>query len=324
MDLAPLTLSCAYGLDLILGDPQWLPHPVRWLGWAIRQGEDRLRRWIRNEALAGWWLLVGIGGGTYVFVQILLWAAASVSPWARQAVEVGLLFFCLSTRDLAVESRPVYRALKGGRLPEARSKVAMIVGRDTNDLDEQEVVRATVETIGESAMDGIIAPLFYAMIGGAPLCCLYKAVNTLDSMVGYRSARYLKFGRAAARVDTWMNWIPARLTAGILALAAPWVGLSFRGALRAVFRDVLNRQENSLIPEAAIAGALGVRVGGINRYQGVEVMTPLMGDPNHPLGAEVIPQAIRLMIVASFIGFAAVLAVRWEIGTVLATGLGLR
>ena len=308
---AGLTLALAYALDLSFGDPRWLPHPVRGLGWVIQRGEIFLRSFVRSEKGAGWLLLIGVVLGTFGLAQALRWGAYQLSPWFGFGVEVAFLYACLSTKDLAVESWPVYQALKAGDLPGARAKVAMIVGRDTEDLSEPEVVRATVETIGESAMDGIIAPLFYAVIGGAGLACLYKAVNTLDSMVGYRSARYLKFGQPTAQVDSWMNAVPARITSWLIAASAVLIGFSGRESLRVLYRDAWSRRENSWLPEAAMAGALGVQLGGINFYQGKKVEVPFLGDPDQPLESGKIPQAIRLMWVSSLLGFLAVMGVRW-------------
>ena len=187
----------------------------------------------------------------------------------------------------------------------------MIVGRDTQDLDEREISRAAVETIAESAMDGIVAPLFYAAIGGVPLCCLYKAVNTLDSMVGYRSARYIRFGRTAASLDRWMNVVPARITAGLLRLSG-WI-LGFRAG-RGGSRDSRIQEENSFVVEAAMGEALGVRLGGVNFYQGKPVDTPPMGLDRRPLNKERIPDAIRVMYLASFLAAALALGTRFLLG----------
>lgn len=311
MDSVLLTLPLAYGLDLILGDPRWLPHPVRGLGALIQQWEKFLRAHLRSELWAGRLLVLGIALGTLGVVQGVLWAARQVSFELAFVVELGLFYVCLSTKDLAVESWPVYEALRSGDLVRAREKVAMIVGRDTEPLNEAGVVRAATETIGESIMDGIIAPLFYAILGGAPLACLYKAVNTLDSMVGYRSARYLKFGRAAARLDSWMNFLPARITSFFIAAAAKVTGFSGSGSLQAFLRDAWGRNENSFLPEAAMAGALGVQLGGINLYQGKAVETPPLGTPGRALEPKVIPEAIRIMYACSFLGFIGALATRW-------------
>ncbi len=311
MDTLPLKLALAYLLDLGLGDPQWLPHPVRGLGWAIQRGEGILRSLIHDERRAGWLLVAGIAGGTLGLVQFLLGVLGKFSiGWAFWG-EVVLLYSCLSTRDLAVESWPVYRALKSHDLRTARVKVSRIVGRDTDCLTEPEIVRAAVETIAESAMDGIVAPLFYAVLGGAPLACLYKAVNTLDSMVGFRSARYVRFGQAAAQVDRWMNAVPARLTAWALALSALMTGGSAGEALRVTYRDAWKQGENSWIPEAAMAGALGVRLGGTNFYQKVPREMPCLGDPRRPLEPEAIAQAIRLMWVCSFLAAVLGIGIRW-------------
>ena len=309
-----LTLASAYLLDLAVGDPRWLPHPVRGLGWAISRGEQAVRARLRNEVIAGGLLVFAIAAGAWGLAHGALWAAGRFSPWLTGAVEIALIYSCLSTKDLAVESWPVYRALKAGNLPEARAKVAMIVGRETGNLNEPEIVRATAETIGESVMDGIIAPLFYAVLGGAPLAFLYKAVNTLDSMIGYRSARYIRFGRIAAWTDRAMNWIPAWLTALFLAWAGQILWGSGRRSLRAARRDGAPTRENSFIAESAIAGAIGVRLGGVNIYQGKEVPTPWMGEEIKPLEPERIADSIRAMYLSSFLAAAVALAVRWMAG----------
>jgi adenosylcobinamide-phosphate synthase len=309
-----LTLASAYLLDLVVGDPRWLPHPVRWLGWAISRGEQAVRAWLRNEVLAGGLLVLAIAAGTWVTVHGVLWSVGQLSPWLAGAAQIALIYSCLSTKDLAVESWPVYRALKAGNLAGARAKVAMIVGRDTGNLDEPEVVRAAVETIGESVMDGIIAPLFYAVLGGAPLAMLYKAVNTLDSMIGYRSARYIRFGKIAARTDRAMNWIPAWLTTLFLAWAGQILWGSGRRSLRAARRDGAPTRENSFIAESAIDGAIGTRLGGVNIYQGKEVPIPWMGDNLKPLESERIADAVRVMYLASMLAAAIAIAVRWMAG----------
>ena len=298
-------------MDLTLGDPRWLPHPVRGLGWAIQKGEGWLRAQVRDELWAGRLLAAGIVLGTWCAVQAALRAASILSPCVFRAAEVAFLYVCLSTRDLAVESWPVYRALKDGDLSKARRDVSMIVGRDTRELDEREISRAAVETIAESAMDGIVAPLFYAAIGGVPFCCVYKAVNTLDSMVGYRSARYIRFGRAAAVLDHWMNVVPARVTAGLLRLAGWLLGLR---AGPSGPRDPRIQKENSFVAEAAMGEALGVQLGGVNFYQGKPVDTPPMGQDRRPLNKERIPDAIRVMYLASFLAATLALGTRFLLG----------
>ncbi len=197
-------------------------------------------------------------------------------------------------------------ALGRGDLPGARQALAAIVGRDTADLDEGEVWRATIETVAENASDGVIAPLFYLFLGGPALALAYKAVNTLDSMVGYKNERYLLFGWASARCDDLANWLPARITGLLMVAAAPLTGLSCRQAWRIMCRDGKNHSSpNSGIPEAAAAGALGVRLGGTNWYFGRPVEKPTIGEPLKPLSASAYHGVVRLMYVAEALFVAA-------------------
>ncbi len=298
------TLAAAYGADLLLGDPPWFPHPVRGMGLAIAWGERILRRLISWERLAGVVLVAAVVGASYGAAWWLLRTAASSSAAGGFAASVVLLFSCLSTRDLAVESRSVLRALEAGDLGLARNQVARIVGRDTHALDVSAVVRATVETIAESTLDGILSPLFYFVLGGVPLAVAYKAVNTLDSMIGHRSARYIRFGWAAATLDTAANWVPARGSAALFAAAA-WL-CRFRAAAswRCAWRDGSGGPvPNAGIPEAAMAGALGVRLGGVNWYEGRAIDMPLMGDPISPLEPQRIREAIRIMCACSIVAW---------------------
>jgi len=297
-------LAMAYGADLVLGDPRWLPHPVRAMGAAIAAGERLLRRVIPWERAAGMILVVTIVGGSFAAAWWLTHAAAQWSGLAGVAVSVFLLFTCLSTRDLAVESRQVLKALEANDLALARQRVARIVGRDTRQLDVQEVVRATIETIAESTLDGILSPLFYFVLGGVPLAVAYKAVNTLDSMIGHRSARYIRFGWAAATLDTWANWLPARWSAVVFWVAAWFCGNQVRQSWRCAWRDGHGGPvPNAGIPEAALAGALDVRLGGVNWYQGQAVQMPYMGHAERPLEPQRIMEAIRLMYAASAVGW---------------------
>jgi len=297
-------LAVAYGADLLLGDPQWFPHPVRAMGWAIAWGERILRSIIRWERMAGVLLVISIVGVSYVGTAWLLRMMMTHSFWWSFTVAVVLLFSCFSTRDLAVESRQVFQALKADDLPLARQRVARIVGRDTDRLDRAEVVRATLETIAESTLDGILSPLFYFVLGGVPLAVAYKAVNTLDSMVGHRSARYIRFGWAAAKVDTWANWLPARWSAVVFTVAARLCGKQARQSWQCAWRDGYGGPvPNAGIPEAALAGALGVRLGGVNWYQGQAVQMPYMGHAQRPLESQRIMEAIRLMYATSVAGW---------------------
>lgn len=298
------TLALAYGADLLLGDPRWFPHPVRGLGWMIARGERVLRRVVPSERLGGALLVVGVVGTSGALTWAALRVLAVHAPVVAFLTGAIVLFSCLSTRDLAVESGAVLRALEAGDLPLARRRVARIVGRDTDQLDAPEVVRATLETIAESTLDGILSPLFYFVLGGVPLAVAYKAVNTLDSMVGHRSARYLRFGGAAATLDTAANWIPARLSAGLFVVAAWCCGCAGVNAWRCAWRDGAHGTvPNAGIPEAALAGALRVRLGGVNWYQGQAVRVAPLGDADRPLEAGRIREAIRLMVACSLIAW---------------------
>ncbi|MGA7828063.1 MAG: adenosylcobinamide-phosphate synthase CbiB [Geobacteraceae bacterium] len=289
-------LLVAVALDLFLGDPRWLPHPVVGIGRLIAAMEKLLRRLVRNERFGGILLLISVVGATSLLSQLLLKAACNVSSYLGVALAAVLAWTCLAARSLHGESKLVADRLAEGDLDGARHYLSRIVGRDTADLDKQEIWRALVETVAENSSDGIIAPLFYLMIGGPVLGLAYKAVNTLDSMVGYKNDRYLRFGWASARFDDLANLLPARLTGLLIAGAAPFVGLSASGAFRMMLRDGRNHSSpNSGIPEAATAGALGVRLGGMNLYFGKPVEKPTIGDPLRELSREAYQGAIRLM-----------------------------
>lgn len=304
MDLQLSLLAAAYGTDLAIGDPRWFPHPVRAMGVVIQQGERVLRRLIPWERAAGVVLVAAVVCASYGTAAWLLQSlSARAGAWAFIAGTV-LLFSCLSTKDLAVESGRVLQALEADDLLLARQQVARIVGRDTDQLDQPEVVRATLETIAESTLDGVLSPLFYFVLGGVPLAIAYKAINTLDSMIGHRSARYLRFGWAAATLDTWANWLPARLSA-IFFTAAAWLcRYRVSAAWRCAWRDGRGGPvPNAGIPEAALAGALGVRLGGVNWYQGQAIRMPDMGDAERPLEPKRIAEAIRLMYACSMVAW---------------------
>jgi adenosylcobinamide-phosphate synthase len=283
-------------LDLLLGDPRWLPHPVVTIGRLITVLEKVLRRVVAGERFGGVLLLVGTVGVTVGVVWGIVRGAYLLSPYAGFTVSVVLSWTCLAARSLHHESLLVATALQRGDLPEARRFLSYIVGRDTSGLDEEEIWRATVETVAENSSDGVIAPLFFLLVGGPVLGLAYKAVNTLDSMVGYKNDRYLEFGWASARCDDLVNLLPARLTGLLMVLAAPLAGLSAAGAWRIMGRDGRNHTSpNSGIPEAAAAGALGVQLGGTNLYSGLPVAKPTIGDPLRPLSRDAYGGAVRLM-----------------------------
>ena len=293
-------LACS--LDALLGDPRWLPHPVRLIGMIITRYEEWVRSWglgYRGEYAAGAVLALGVPSLCWLGTWGLLVLAAAAHPALEVAFGAVLAWTTLAARDLADHVRVVQRALEAGALDRARQAVARIVGRDTAHLSEEGVVRATTETVAESTADGFVAPLFYLTLGGPPLALAYKAVSTLDSMVGHRDCRYQRFGWASARLDDLANWIPSRVTAWLFVPAAGFVSCRLGAVRRAgaiLVRDGHKHPSpNSGRPEAAMAGALGVRLGGTNVYRGHEEVRPYLGDPLSPLTPTVVDQAVRLM-----------------------------
>ncbi len=295
-----IEISLAYILDLILGDPGWFPHPVKSIGWMIKKMEQPLRRAIRDERVAGIVLAVSVIGISWYLSFVIISLAASISRYIGYALSILFIYSSIAVKDLGVESMEVYRSLEKKDIVLARKKLSLIVGRDTHDLETREVVRATVETISENIVDGIISPLFYAFIGGAPLAMAYKAVNTLDSMVGYKNERYKYFGWASARIDDWANFIPARLSLIFLPLASLLAGKDALNSWRIARRDGRkNPSPNSGIPEAALAGALGVRLGGLNFYNSIPSPKPLIGDEVNILEPEHIEETIKISYICS-------------------------
>lgn len=296
MTLQPSVLVAAILLDLLLGDPRWLPHPVVLIGKMIAFLEKLLRRSVPNERLAGLLLLLITVCSTYGLALAAVRGASAAHPYAGWVVATLMAWTTLAARSLHRESGLVAAALERGDLAEARRYLSYIVGRDTATLDEPEIWRAAVETVAENTTDGVIAPLFFLLLGGPPLALAYKAVNTLDSMVGYKNERYLRFGWASARCDDLANYLPARLTGLLMVLASPLLGLSLCGSWRIMVRDGRNHASpNSGISEAAAAGALGVRLGGTNSYFGKPVPKPTIGDPVRPLDRNGWRGAVRLM-----------------------------
>jgi adenosylcobinamide-phosphate synthase len=259
-----------------------------------------------KQRMAGLLLAVALPAGVYGAGVLLIWFGSSIGPVWGSLATVLLAWTTLAARDLFDHVLSVQAALQSASLPEARAAVAKIVGRDTEEMAESDIVRATVETIAESTADGVMAPLFYLAIGGAPLALAYKAINTLDSMIGHMDERYRWFGLASARLDDVANFLPARLTALLLVLSAGIVSRSWpamQRAWRILLRDGgKHASPNSGRPEAAMAGALGVQLGGINFYDGRPVERSCLGDPDEPLGRTHIGRALRLMVWTSFLG----------------------
>lgn len=304
--MTPTVLLGACALDLVIGDPRWLPHPVRWIGRLIDRLERPLLSTVRHPVIAtsaGIGVALAVPGLVYGFVWGLVQGAHQLHPQLGLIVEIVFSFLALAARDLQDHAKAVWQALVGRSLDEARQAVGQIVGRDTAALSESEIVRATVETVAESTSDGIIAPLFFLAVGGAPLAWAYKAVNTLDSMIGHPDPPYRDIGWASARLDDGMNWLPARVTGLLIVLAAGLRSLSLarlRQAWVVLRRDGgRHPSPNSGRPEAAMAGALQIQLGGTNVYEGIVKARPLIGQAGRSLTAGLIPEALSLMWISS-------------------------
>lgn len=314
----------AFFIDAILGDPRTRLHPVVLMGNSIsllerilyRETDGAQTKLDKGTILVGIVLLTSFAIG----LGLSLLSARIPFSFGREIAEGFFLSFMISPRSLAQAGGEIYGLLLAGNLSEARRKVGWIVGRDTEKLDEAEVSRATVETIAESTCDGIIAPLFFFAIGGLPLAFLYRAANTMDSMLGYKNDRYLYFGRAAARVDDVLNFIPARLSGLFLIFSAALLGYDYRNAFQIMCRDARKHPSpNSGFSEASVAGALRVRLGGFNTYFGKKTFRAYMGDAVETLSARHITAAIRMMYVATLLFLATlyVLSLIYSIGVVV-------
>lgn len=295
-------ILAGYLLDLCLGDPHSMPHPVRAIGNLIVWLEKYLRpagkkhATERGERRAGVLFVCLVLLVTGSVAGGILWISRLGGIWIQTVVEAVMTYYLLAARSLRDESMAVCRKLEAGEIEEARYAVSMIVGRDTKPLSEAGIARAAVETVAENASDGVIAPLFYLAIGGPLLGWLYKAVNTMDSMVGYKNDRYLHFGRAAAKLDDLVNLIPSRLAALLLIVAAYLLRYDGKNAYRIWRRDRRNHKSpNSAQTESACAGALGLRLAGDAWYFGKLVPKPYIGDEIHPIEPQDIRRVNRLM-----------------------------
>jgi adenosylcobinamide-phosphate synthase len=311
----PAVLCAAILLDLALGDPRWLPHPVVLIGRLISILDTLLYRLTWHKRLTGILLLAvtagAAGTATWLLIRISFW----LSPLAGLLGSAVISYTCLAARSLHRESALVANSLIAGDIVEARRYLSRIVGRDTDSLDEPAIWRALIETVAENTSDGIVAPLFWLTLTGPVGCMVYKAVSTLDSMVGYRNERYLDFGWASARMDDLLNFVPARLTALLMILVAPLARLSLNGALTVTLRDRLNHPSpNSGHPEAAAAGALGVQLGGPASYKGIPSWKEHIGTPRAPLDERAYTSMLTLMYLTTLLMAIACIAGAFALG----------
>ena len=299
-----LSIYTGYALDLIIGDPYSFPHPVRYIGKLISIVEKQIRKITSSDKglkIAGFFLWFIVVGATFGITTLVL-QLFKFNKLAYFIVNTILIYTTLATKCLKDESVKIYKVLKTGDLEKSRIQLSYIVGRDTKNLNEKEIVRATVETVAENTVDGIIAPLFYGFIGGAPLAMAYKAVNTLDSTVGYKNDKYYYLGFASAKIDDIANYIPARLGVILLPLGSLFTGFNFKDALKIGIRDRKNHKSpNCAFSEGAVAGALGIQLGGTNVYFGKEVYKPTIGDKTRKIEIEDIVRTNKIMYSSSII-----------------------
>ena len=297
-----LSIYIGYIIDLIVGDPYSFPHPVRYIGKLIKKTESIIRKKAKSDKdlkIGGfflWFIVVGI---TYLVTYLII-KISSFIPGGFLVANSILIYTTLATKCLKDEAVKIYNVLKTGDIERARIQVSYIVGRDTTQLNEGEIIRATVETVAENTVDGIIAPMFYAFIGGAPLAMAYKAVNTLDSTVGYKNDKYKDLGFASAKIDDIANFIPARISVLLMSIGSLLVGHNCKEALKIGIRDRKNHKSpNCAYAEGAVAGSLGVQLGGTNVYFGKAVYKPTIGDKHREIEVEDIVRTNKIMYASS-------------------------
>lgn len=289
-----LTFFIAYILDLIIGDPQWNWHPIRLIGNLINILDKKLNT---GKKISGIILVIL----TITIVTLCTWILLKLSKFNfyLNIISIILIYFALSTKALAIEAKKVFKALQEKNIEKARKNLSMIVGRNTNNLEEQEIIRATIETVAENTLDAIIAPMFYIFVGGPILGWIYKTINTLDSMIGYKNEKYREFGWFAAKIDDIANFIPAILASILIPIASFFTGKKFINSFKIMFRD---GKFISGIPESAVAGALQIQLGGINFYDEVGIVSkPLLGDKINILQKKHILDTINIAYVSSFL-----------------------
>ncbi len=310
-----IAFAAGFLLDLLFGDPYWMPHPVRLMGKLIATLEKKLlvvALLPRQKRARGVLLVIVVCASSCVAAAAFLVPCYFISPILGCVVEAVMTYQMLALKCLKDESMKVFRALETGTLDDARRAVSMIVGRDTENLTDEEVTKAAVETVAENTSDGVIAPMLYLALGGPILGFFYKAVNTMDSMVGYMNERYEDFGRCAAKTDDVLNFLPARIAAFLMIAACPLLGRDFsaKNAFRIYARDRLkHKSPNSAHTESVCAGALGIRLAGPTSYGGIMEDKPFLGDDMRPVEHRDIIRANSLLYASSFLCEAVCLAV---------------
>ncbi len=300
-----MLISAAFLLDLLLGDPYHWPHPVKWMGnfisWFLERFTQEKTDPEKYRLGVVLWLVTVLGTGSIVFICLKL--SFWLHPIVGSICYIYLAYTTLATKSLAIEGKKVYQKLASEGVVNARKQVAMIVGRDTSELTEEEITKATVETIAENTSDGVIAPLLYLFIGGPILAMMYKAVNTLDSMVGYVTPNYRAIGRFSAKMDDLWNYLPARITWVFLLASAKFLRLNSQNAWQVGRTDCRkHKSPNSGFPEAVVAGALGIQLGGTHLYHGVEIYKPTIGVPLRSAQQEDILLTNQLLYTAASLG----------------------
>ncbi len=312
--ISPLVLPAAVALDLLAGDPPRLPHPVRLMGRAITVAQERLRNSFLPEKAAGAVMAVALVALTLLATSLMLAFAAGLGKGFRFGLETVLVYFCLSARSLDQAAGNVLQALASRGLADAREHLRWIVGRQVQQLPVQGVLRATIETVSENLVDGFTAPLLFAAVAGVPGALAYKMINTMDSMVGYKTPAYFKFGWLPAKLDDLVNWLPARLCVPVIAIAGQILagrgGLAWQTA-RAEARN--HSSPNSGFAEAAFAGVLGVKLGGPNYYHGQKIIKPYIGTCFGPAKLMDITRACDLMLLSAILWLPVCMLVAWAL-----------
>ena len=293
-----IDLILAVMLDLLIGDPYWFPHPVIYIGKLISRLEKLGRKLCKTHKqikVFGGIIVIIVAFASFILPFIILRISKEVF-WLYHVLNIILLWTTIATRCLHKEGKKVYDSLFKNDIEDARVKISYLVGRDTTNLSEYEIVRADVETIAENTADGVIAPIMYAILGGAPLAMMYKGINTMDSMLGYMNEKYKNIGFFPAKTDDLFNFIPARITGFLICLAAPLVGGNITESIKVMIRDRKNHKSpNCAYPEGAAAGAMRVQLGGTNIYFGEKMYKPTIGNKIKELGKEHIIDTIKLM-----------------------------